>query len=271
MRERNGINNLSAELRSGFHRIMAGVKVTGITMIDGTESKHPEFDIQPSFFKTDYEIKIGRTRKLDYLEASGAAVDVRFESDPVCLDVIAASDVKSGEIDCKFKIQEPWQVNTGFPEGIAESAIGLKITANKAVSAFPNPIHIERPWKLKLFKGMVVRRDPDRMLDIPMVVKACDWSSLDRGFILKCWETLKKKTIAGIGRDPGKKLEMMGIYRNINLSLVRKSEFNHAGRELKLYFNKDWTTCKNEQGNCVIIIGLDKGTGAIIQAVIRNT
>lgn len=270
MREREGINSLSAELRSALHRIMAGVRVSEVDLLDGIESRKPELNVDPVFPELRFRIQDGESRKLDHFNPSGAAVDVRFESDPVCMEGIEASETKSEKIDCRIRVEEPVRVDANLPMASAKS-VGHFIFQNvKAINAFSEPIRIDTPWRLKMLRMHLVKRDNDRILDIPMTVRACDWASLERDFILKCWDALKKKAIGKLGRDPGRKLEMLGVYKNVNLTLVRRSEFVHTDRELRLYFNRDRSTWKNKPGNCVIIIGHDRDSGAIIQVVLHD-
>ena len=281
MRERDGVNKLSAELRSVFHRIIAGVRISHPELINGICSKSPEYrinseeispetEIRSNSSCAEYRIDHGDVQNLDALKASGIAVEVRFESEPVCMEVIETSTVNSKDLNVELEKPKEIRLAVDPPKVVYKSPQGIKIANKKAIQNFPRPIQAGKPGRMKLLRGPEIIRDRDPVLDQPITFKACSWPSLERDFIVKCWEALKKKAVARLGRNPGKKLEMLGIYRNINVSAIRRSEFVQSTREYKLYLTRDRASWKYAPWNYVIIVGLDRETGAIIQAIIQD-
>lgn len=280
MQQRSGLKNLSSALKTALHRLIAGVKVADIRLIEPADPEKIDYSI-PAFAEPvdysvhseatchDYEIGAGDITRMSDLEATGSSVDVRFESDPVCMEIVDPMDIKTNCGDFEFGDPVMDQIQIEEINGNAELLANFVIQGTAQVTSVYEPISAGQPKTVNLSRETRTFQDTARILKRPMVVKPAQWSGLDKEFIVECWDALKEKAQAKLGGKSGSGLEMLGVYRKIDLKMVRRSEFDRSKRELRLYFNRDQAASVNRSKNYVIIIGLERTAGKIIQAVIQ--
>ncbi|MFH1676356.1 MAG: hypothetical protein ABIC40_04950 [bacterium] len=138
-----------------------------------------------------------------------------------------------------------------------------------------------KPWKMELGCGHGVKIDRFELgestpinsglaeiCSYPIMKKAIPWGNLDRETILACWELLRGQAYEELGYDPGRDLEMSGIFLDVNLKGVRRTVFDPVRRELKLFPALPILPGKKRQMNplasYVIIGGTVKGTDRIL-------
>lgn len=280
MQQRSGLKNLSSGLKTALHRLIAGVKVADIGLIEQSDPEKIDYSIstfaEPLDYCVhseatcqDYEIGLGEVTKVSDLEATGVSIDVKFESDPVCMEIVDPMEIKTNCGDFEFGDPIIDQIQIEEINGNAELLEDFVIRGTAQVTVVNEPISAGQPKIVNLSRETRTFQDIGRILKRPMVVKPAQWSGLDKGFIVTCWDALNKKAQAKLGRKTGSSLEMMGVYRKIDLKMVRRSEFDRSKRELKLYFNREQGALVNRSKNYVIIIGIERTAGKIIQAVIQ--
>ena len=280
MQQRGGLNKLSSALKAALHSLIAGVKVADIGLIEHDDPEKIDYSIstfaEPLDYCVhseatcrDYEIGPGEVTKMSDLEASGVSIDVRFESDPVCMEIVDPMDIKTNCGDFEFGDPILDQIQIEEINGNAELLADFVIQGTAQVTVVNEPISARQPKTVNLSRETRTFQDTARILKRPMVVKPAQWSGLDKGFIVTCWDALNKKAQAKLGGKSGSSLEMLGVYRKIDLKMVLRSEFDRSKRELRLYFNRDQAASVNRSKNYVIIIGLERTAGKIIQAVIQ--
>jgi hypothetical protein len=69
----------------------------------------------------------------------------------------------------------------------------------------------------------------------PLVMKPRAWREMDRDLIIACWELLKGQAMEELGYDPGKTLEMLAIFPDVETDNVERVDFDKKEKELHLY------------------------------------
>jgi hypothetical protein len=104
----------------------------------------------------------------------------------------------------------------------------------------------------------------------PVTIRPAAWDEMDKHFIIKCWELLRGRVKEQLGHDPGKELEMAAVFRDIDFSNIRRTVYDRSSRELKLFLHETPTRNGARQSNYAIIIGLERGTGRVVQVAMSE-
>jgi hypothetical protein len=105
----------------------------------------------------------------------------------------------------------------------------------------------------------------------PVSIQPTSWGHMERAMILACWELIRGTAIEEVGKDPGRDLEMLAIYPNLDLRQYRSLGYNPKSRGLVLFPSRSDGAYKIPEGenysHCAIIIGVVRDTGRYLKAI----
>jgi hypothetical protein len=277
MPEGYGLNSLTDEARAILIRLMSGVHIRDIQLMDSPEISTPE--ICPGIFQHQPDIAIAsepsqpdwsissRLNKQSpviivdeksvepYIEGAIAQVKT-FKCDEIT--VLECESIPDEHLSCKI---EDLKISIGIPR-----RRDTKIESAR-MRVYPC---INKPKGVKCMdftKEIKFHRDIGRIYRIPMNIKHCSWRWLDKPLIIRCWSLLQERAHAKWGEFPEKYLEMAAVYPNVDLTYVRKIQYHNTDRSLLVWLRPKTSAGTLKTQRCVIIIGLIKGTGKVIQVV----
>ncbi len=143
-----------------------------------------------------------------------------------------------------------------------------RVLAPSAQHGLPEPPQSGPAIRADLCKEKAVRHSVDLINRIPLAIKPSRWGTLDREFILACWELIKGQAFEELSYDPGRALEMSAIFPDVDMQGFERTEFNPKTRELLLYPKRSSTDSRPDTRHYAIIIGTVKGLNKLLKAAL---
>lgn len=172
----------------------------------------------------------------------------------------------AGEVNCSLGEIEGRQVPCLQPEVSGGTEV-LHTRPPEVCYGLPQPPGAGMAISMEPVRGSQPRINLKAIAAQPLVLRPQDWSRLDKELIIACWELIKGQAIEEMGHDPGKSLEMVAIFDDIDMDNIDRVSFDLEKRELHLFPRTDDLPGPHT-GRCAIIIGAVRRTGKLLMATL---
>ena len=258
--------------RIGSVPIVEPIESKKVSPVDGGDSKGLRFGFDSAHRQVRLGGEMCRAEKIVMVEATMSKVPTDFKLKPREMEIVEPEISSTAQVQCLPKNFVSIRM-TGFdisPER-ARSALDrfIRPRAKKRIIPSAKPDWVK---KLGTFKNMRPIQDVDRICDHPIIAEPVPWTRLDRKMIIACWELLRGQAVEELGGDPGRDLEMLGVYVDIRPGLYRGSGYDPATRRLALYPQYPSSDKPRDESAipCAIIVGAIRGTARLLQATMHT-
>ncbi len=277
MSERYGLKSLLERAERALGRLTATISVSDVCTLDVPHPIRIDYSLSTSAYRISHGIRSTTAGSPDYsltVRSFGRMPALipkcRHISESIDLTPRRISVVGRREVILRtppWEAPEPRPTEIDFIDRTWSDVETADFRIDEAKPVGDGCLFVLHPCvdDIDMNTRPIPRRNMDSIFRQPARVSATPWHRMEREFILACWQRLRKAAIERLDRDPGRDLEMQAVFRDIDVSRVRRSRYDQRKRKLLLYFGMSPHPPHDRLGRCAIIIGMVKGTGEIIQ------
>jgi len=275
MPERPGLKQLADELRSAFHRLIAGISVVDVDLLPQLRSLSVDaaLSVKTGVIPVGIISRSGsvgfafNTRLVAFpgVKTVTRRLESAITASVQSLPIGNARMVKLNQPDFTVRMIKSYPVEIA----IKNRAIGIEDAVGFAKPKICDSLANLRTVPAVRSIGVGDRPGTKKNLEIitrqPITIRPTPWEQVEKLFIIKSWEMLRSRVKEQLGHDPGKDLEMTAIFRGIDFTNIKRTVYEQKNRELKLYLHASTSGKAMRTHGYAIIVGLVKGTGRVVQ------
>jgi len=276
MPERSGLTNILDEARAALGHLLLHINVREVGSIAADKPLRLAYSLDCLHHAIEYSlIATGNSREFHFTpttnqvtaftEVTEKQIETDFRIDSSIRDIKDTSTVEVSSVECSELAGKPEQVEIIEPSLSSEACDEFRLAAPESREVSSIPLQDAHVDEVDPSLRSAPQRGLDTIYNIPMKLSPTPWATLERSFIVRCWDTLKKGASDNLGEDPGKELEMAAVFDRVDMTHVRRTKYDSSRRILKIWLGGSVMRQKPGFRRCAIIIGLVKGTGKVIQ------
>ena len=276
MPERSGLRNILDEARATLGHLLLHINVREVGSIEADKPLRLGYSIDCNPHTIDcslsatgnsqeFHIASTTNQVTAFTEVIDKKIETDFQIDTAVRDIKDTCTVEVSSVECTKMTGDIEQLEIIEPSLSSEACDEFRLATPKSQSVTSIPVKDGHVEEVDPSFHRAPKRGLDTIYNIPMKLSPTPWASLDRSFIVRCWDTLKNGASGNLGEETERELEMAAVFNRVDMTHVRRTKYDPMKRVLKLWPGDSLMRDKPGLRRCAIIIGLVKGTGKVIQ------